>query len=180
MPTPSQLAKSDTEHGHQVALMAFAAIARIHGFEIAWEFDRTNDPTLFKNSPHKVNTNEAFPCLKWFHAIPNGGIRGDTEEARKIRGGQLKAEGVKKGVLDTFLPYPISDKYGNIEYCGLYIEMKKPSQRPKDRSKNPNKGMSDEQIEFTQFCREHNYGVATCYDWVEAAKVLQSYLTYGG
>ena len=174
MPTPNQLAKSNTEHGHQVALMAFAAIARIHGFEIAWQFNETGDPNLFKNSPYRVNENEAFPCLKWFHAIPNGGIRGDTEEARKIRGGQLKAEGVKRGVADTFLPFPVAG------YCGLYIEMKKPSQAPKEGSKVQNKGMSDEQVEFKNYCLESGYGFKTCYNWVEAAQTLESYLNYKG
>lgn len=37
-----------------------------------------------------------IPELKWLHAIANGGARGDNEKSRAIRGGQLKAEGVKR------------------------------------------------------------------------------------
>lgn len=172
MTTPDKLAKSNTEHAHQVALFAFAAIARLHGFDIAWKYAETGDPNVLKQSPHKPKVNEAWPCLKWFHAIPNGGIRGDDEKSRMIRGGQLKAEGVRRGVADTFLPYP------NGGYCGLYIEMKKPSQKPKsDKAKG---GMSDEQIEFMDYVKANKYGFATCYHWREAAKILQSYLTYEG
>ena len=39
-----------------------------------------------------------YPELKWLHAIPNGGLRD------KITSGKLKAEGVKPGVSDLFLP----------------------------------------------------------------------------
>jgi len=54
-----------------------------------------------------------YPELKWFHAIPNGGFRD------KITAGKLKAEGVKSGVSDMFLPVKCD------AYSGLYIELKK-------------------------------------------------------
>lgn len=139
--TPETLAKSGTESAHQKALFAWAALN-------------------VKN----------WPELKWFHAIPNGGSRGDNAQSRSIRGGSLKAEGVRSGVSDTFLPA----KRG--PWSGLYIEMKKPSEKPvKATSKG---GVSDEQREFGAFVQSQGFGFVVCYSWQEAIEVLVSYLTY--
>ena len=48
------------------------------------------------------------------HAIPNGGGRSKAEA------GRLKSEGVKAGVSDVFVAYPVA------HWHGLYIEMKRP------------------------------------------------------
>lgn len=53
--TPEQFAKSGTEHGHQVALFAWAAL----------------------------NVGK-YPELQWLHAIPNGGLR-DKITAGKLK-----------------------------------------------------------------------------------------------
>lgn len=50
--TPADLAKSGTEHGHQVAVFMWAA----------------------QNAAR-------FPCLKWMFAIPNGGSRSRSQGA---------------------------------------------------------------------------------------------------
>ena len=58
--------------------------------------------------------NETLKMILWtFHAIPNGGLRTKSEASK------FKAEGVKSGIPDTFLPLP---KGG---FAGLYIEFKK-------------------------------------------------------
>jgi len=54
-----------------------------------------------------------YPQLKNIFAIPNGGQRS------RITGAMLKAEGVKSGVPDLCLAYPITP------YAGLFIELKK-------------------------------------------------------
>ncbi len=83
---PSQLAK-DSEHSQQVALFAWCAVAKLHGFDVADAYDA--GAKLPAPDPLRP---VAVPALEWFHAIPNGGSRGDDEKSRAIRGGQLKAE----------------------------------------------------------------------------------------
>lgn len=139
--TPESLAKSGTEAGHQSALFCWAAL-ELH------------------NGRHEL--------LRWLHAIPNGGARGDDEKTRKIRGGQLKAQGVKAGVADVFLPVL------RLPYSGLYIEMKKPDQRPK--TPGAAGGLSDDQIEFRDFVQAQGFAWAVCYSWEDARDTLLQYL----
>ena len=167
--TPDKLAKSGTEHAHQVALFAYCAVARTHGFTVA---DHWCDkgPVAFKISSYSHGGSIAYPELDWLHAIPNGGSRGDSEKSRQIRGAALKAEGVRPGIADVFLPYP------NGGYHGLYIEMKKPSQKPKREDSKG--GMSEVQLNFKKYCIENNYGFKTCYSWREAVTIIRSYLEW--
>jgi len=141
--TPEQLAKSDSEAAHQTALFAWAALQL-----------------------------KRWPELRWLHHIPNGGSRGDNAQSRAIRGGQLKAQGVRTGVSDVSLPV----KRG--PYSGLYIEMKKPAEKPKREGSKG--GVSDEQAEFGAFVQSQGFGFVVCYSWEEAAKIIEQYLTYGG
>lgn len=168
MLTPDAIAKSNTEHGHQAALFAWCAVAKIHGVEIADEWAK-NGPFAFRLSQSSY-TRPAIPALHWIHAIHNQG-HGDA-----IRGGKAKAEGVKAGVADIFWPLPVWTQSRSeivIAYAGLYIEMKKPSEKPvKETSKG---GLSDEQIKFRDYAREVGYYWRVCYSWREAADVIVSY-----
>lgn len=176
--TPASLAKSGTEHAHQTALFAYAAVAYLHGFDVADEWSKTGKlPKRDPDAPPKV------PALEWFHAIPNGGSRGDDDKSRKIRGAQLKAEGVRQGVADTFLPWPVYEpcpadsQIMMMKWAGLYIEMKKPTERPK--SETAKGGVSDEQRSFGEYAKRVGYGWAVCYDWEQAASYLRSYIEWG-
>lgn len=169
--TPDKLAKSGSEHAHQVALFAWAAVAYRHGFEIA-DMWVEQGKEAFVKSNYKAGDDPAVPALEWLHAIPNGGARGDNKKSQAIRGGQLKAEGVRSGVPDVFLPWPIPG------WHGLYIEMKKPDQKPK-RSTSKG-GMSDEQIKFRDYARSVGFAHATCYSWKEATEMLRSYIEWKG
>lgn len=105
---------------------------------------------------------DKYPELEWFHAIPNGGLRS------KAQAGKLKAEGVKSGVCDCFLPV------ARRGYHGLYIEMKKPSERPKREGSKG--GVSDSQKEFMDFVGKQGYVWGVCYTWQEATEALTWYL----
>lgn len=167
--TPTSLAKSGTEHGEQTALFAWCAMATNYGFVAA------NDERSYKSAgagkpPHALTmygTAQAVPELRWFYAIPNGGSRGDTAKSAMIRGSALKAEGVKSGVADTFLPV------SRCGFGGLYIEMKRPSERPKCDGRG---GLSDEQVEFSAFVTNQNFAWRCCYTWQEAAHLLELYI----
>ena len=164
--TPEQIAKPNTEAAHQMALFAWAAVAQLRGFQIAWEWARTGglpDPSLEELFPQG---DKGVKELKWLHHIPNGGSRGDTERSRAIEGGKLKAQGVKPGVPDVFLPVA---RHGCM---GLYIEMKKPMQQAAR-----NGGLSEAQIEFGMFARAQGYGWMPAYGWQEAAQAIERYLS---
>ena len=156
--TPDQIAKNGSEHAIQSALFAWAAVAQQHGFEIAdeWAAGKSLNPQR-QGLP-------AIPELRWLHAVPNGGSRGDNEKSRKIRGGQMKAEGLRDGVADIFWPVP------RFPFPGLYIEMK--------RLKGGR--VSPEQTEWMDALRAERYAVAVCQGWAMASDVITEYLKGGG
>lgn len=105
--------------------------------------------------------NGKYPMLKFIHAIPSGGKRD------KVTASRLKAEGVKQGVWDIFLPYPVRvDPYSYVLYHGLYIEMKKP-----DKGR-----LTDEQKIFREHVEPLGYYFAVCYTWLEAKDAIVKYL----
>lgn len=129
--TPEQLSRSGTEEAHQIALMQ---MSNMHL--------------------------KQFPELKWLHHAPNGGSRGDVESA-KIRGGKLKAAGVKPGIPDLFLPVK------RLTYSGLYVEMKKPGKL---------NTLSKEQKEYRDFVREQGFAWFVSDNWETAWQGIKQYL----
>ena len=71
----------------------------------------------------------------------------------------MKAEGLKSGVPDIFLPLAKKN------YHGLFIEMK--SQKGK---------VSDAQNEYMDYLRSNGYHCAICYGFEEAKKAILEYL----
>lgn len=131
--TPEQLAKPGTEHAHQAAFFAsLVELGRLH------------------------------PCVRWVHAVPNGG------ERDAIVAGRMKAEGVRAGVWDVYVPIPIG------RWHGMWIEFKKPTRR-----KEAHGGLSDKQVEFGLAMHGMGYHTALCYTWGEARAALVLYLTGG-
>lgn len=91
--------------------------------------------------------------LKWLFAIPNGGKR-NVIEAKS-----LKAQGVKAGVPDMFLPLARNG------YHGLFIELKV--------GKNKTSPQQDEFIKDVSF---NHYKCEVCYGANEAIKTIEEYL----
>lgn len=93
-----------------------------------------------------------FPGLELAFAIPNGGWR-HPKTARF-----LKAEGVKPGVPDVFLPVPQGP------FHGLFIEFKygKNTQTPAQK-------------ELARKLQDQGYAVAVCYSLQEAIAAVEKY-----
>lgn len=133
--------------------------------QIAKDSESSQQQALFCQANLHIQT---YPELRWLHHIPNGGARADDVKGAAIRGAKLKAEGVKEGIPDVFLP--VARGY----WHGLYIEMKKPSLRPKRVGSAG--GLSEKQMEFRDFAHKQGYGWVCCYDWEEAWKIIVDYL----
>lgn len=99
----------------------------------------------------------ALPELQLLYAVPNGGYRNKATAAR------MKAQGVKAGVPDMFLPVPRGT------YHGLYIELKR------------RKGgtVSAEQREWLTNLRAQGYAAYVCHGWEEAAHTIMDYMREG-
>jgi hypothetical protein len=162
---PEQLARSGTEHAEQMALFCWANKAMQYGFAVA-------DEMLAYNKDFAVGTYTPVPELKWLHAIPNAGARGN-----KIAASQLKAEGVKAGVADVFWPYSKTVGYaGNGEwetttYGGIYVEMKRANGRMSD--------ISPDQEEFRKYCISQNLLWTCAFGWRMARYYLRHYYEKG-
>lgn len=109
------------------------------------------------------------PCLKWLHAIPNANSHKQV------------AEGVRSGISDICLPYPIKktilldDELGRsnhtVVYHGLYIELK-----TEKRRNQKNGGCSEDQLKFIEYANSVGYKAQVCYGWQEAVKAIEDYL----
>ncbi len=96
---------------------------------------------------------KTWPLLKLLFAIPNGGERNPIVASR------LKAEGVKSGVPDLFLPVA---RHG---YHGLFVEMKKP------------KGtIGHNQPAWEEALKTQGYAHLYAYGWEQAAAAIQWYI----
>lgn len=98
---------------------------------------------------------QKYPELRLMFAIPNGGKRD------KITAAMLKAEGVKAGTSDIFLPVARG------MWHGLFIELKVGKNKP-----------SLEQELFIHNMQQAGYGALCVIGWQAAAIALQNYLTY--
>jgi len=103
----------------------------------------------------------AYPQLRQLFHIPNGGKR------NRIAGAKLKAEGVRPGVSDYLLPVMrMNWENHEIEYCGLWIELKVKGNYP-----------TPDQHEFMNDMRDQSYAAYWCFGWEQAVSILMQYMT---
>lgn len=95
-----------------------------------------------------------YPELDLMYAIPNGGYRNKKTAA------ELKAEGVKSGVSDIFLPVARCGKHG------LYIEMKR----------TEGGKLSKNQEKFIADVKDQGYAAIVCFGFDEAKEIILQYL----
>ena len=155
--TPDELAKAGTEHAHQKALFAYANCAALYGF-MAADDDRSYNRLTRQSLLSDGFPTHPVPVLSRLFAIHNQG-HGDA-----IRGGKARAEGVKAGVPDIMLPWPMHG------YNGLFIELK--------RSKKG--AVSDKQDEWINYLLQAGYAASVCYGWKEASDDIKFYLMPNG
>jgi len=107
-----------------------------------------------------------YPCLDRIYAIANGGDR------HLLVAMKLKKEGVKAGMLDLCLPWPLEfDQMDDIPLyfkCGLYVEMKA---LPKQPSK-----VSPKQKEWIKYLLAVGYEVHIAWSADEAIRIIKNYV----
>lgn len=96
-----------------------------------------------------------YPVLRWLLAVPNGLAASSVGAARR-----MKAQGMKAGVPDLFLPAQAGG------YAGLWIEMKR-----RDGGK-----VSKAQAEWHHYLKLAGYKVVVCHGWAVAVNEIKSYL----
>lgn len=169
--------KYSTEHGLQTSLFQWANMAANFGLTAANDKEAY---TIKGNALANLDQyDDRIPELKYMHAIHNQG-HGDV-----VRGLRAKAEGLKKGVPDIFLPIRIDcqshifketlalDVFADVEvwlYSGLYIELKKPKVGK----------VSTTQEDWQAFLRKQGFVCEICYGWIEAKDLIFKYLKEGG
>lgn len=153
--------KSGKEHAHQAALFMWANMALNFGYHVANFKEAYIEPGwALKNA-----RGDLVLQLKWLFAVHNQG-HGD-----KIRGAIARAEGVKAGVFDIFLPVPIrrDGQYNGAlpaqHFAGLFLEMKVDKNQP-----------SNDQLEFQSFARQYHYAAEIAWGWLEARDKILDYL----
>jgi len=95
-----------------------------------------------------------YPELIWMFAIPNG------KQRSIIDGANLKAEGVKAGVPDIFLPAK------RAQYGGLFIELKRVIGGQ----------VNEQQSVWLENLTKLGYCAKVCRGWLDAKMTIESYL----
>lgn len=135
--------------------------------DLAGDSESSQQKALFLWAAQSVGK---YPQLAYMFAVPNGFF------ATIAQKGKMKAEGLRNGVPDIFLPWAMrfcQQTYdaGEKKYAGCFIEMKIEKYRNRK-----NGGCSEEQIDFIQYAVTAGYYCKVCYNWMEARDTLIAYL----
>lgn len=105
---------------------------------------------------------DKYPVLKYLFAVPNGFYGSAAQK------GKMKAEGLKLGVPDIWLPVKSKPYIIGIEtdqYSGLVIELKVKKNVP-----------TQDQLDWLAFLKQQGYQCWVCYGWEEARDKIVEYL----
>lgn len=177
--TPEEYAAKGTEHAHQVALFMWIAQA------LNAPMTGLAAPRFQYGGQWYHYDRDLLEAMNEAYAIPNGGGRGAAFGNMAVVG-RLKAEGVKPGVSDIFVPIMRPRRIGidpahnppvlrPSHWGGLYIEMK----RPGDLTILPKKlsgVVSDDQQAFLDRMAKNGYATIVCYGWEPARYAMWAYL----
>lgn len=114
---------------------------------------------------------KVWPCLDFMYAVPNGGDRSKSVAAA------MKAEGVKSGVPDLVLPFPVvaakelEGFAGASWYAGLYLELKRVGLQGRALG-----ARSEQQVKWHRGLAAQRYAVVTAYGWLAAKEAIETYL----
>lgn len=148
MISPHTIAKAGTEHAHQAALFQWIA----------------------------TTGSKRYPLMRMAHAVPNGSVLiGSGTDRGRSEGSKMKAEGLKAGVPDVFVPVTLPSVLpllGRYRWPGLWIEMKKPG-----REKDKDGGCSEDQVKWHADLYAQGYAVALAYGWIPATHMLALYFS---
>lgn len=100
-----------------------------------------------------------YPDLELLYAVPNAAKR------TMATAGRMKAEGLKAGVPDVWLPVPRVLGSVQVQYHGLVIEMKVGKNKP-----------TQAQERWLSRLRDQRYMTAICYSFEAARDVIMEYL----
>ncbi len=124
--------------------------------DIAGDSEHSQQVALFAWAALSVGK---YPELAYMFAIPNG-FFGSAEQKAK-----MKAEGLRTGVCDVFLPFAINHAHG------CFIEMK-----IEKYHNHKDGGCKPEQIDFINWVTSAGYYCKVCYNWEEARDTLVAYM----
>lgn len=105
---------------------------------------------------------DQYPQLKWLFAVPNGFFANSGQKAK------MKAEGLKDGVPDVWLPFIMPHKVHSVITgicCGLVIEMKVKKNKT-----------SEDQDKWIEHLSKHYWKCCVCYSWEEARDRILEYI----
>lgn len=102
-------------------------------------------------------------------AIPNGGKRHPVVAIK------MKLEGARAGVPDYFLAIPKKFPSGEVQKCGLFIELKSPEGRPSKAQEEMMDLLSKEYI--CQMAYGWEQASEIIKDWIEVAREENNVLT---
>lgn len=137
--------------------------------------NKANTRTHTHNKPRQLEHDIQVQCVEWFGrtfpeyepffwATPNGGFRAKKTAIL------MKQEGMKAGVPDLQLAYPMHG------YHGLFIEMKKSSIGKKGQLIGKGKTSEAQEVRMAALERA-GYKCAVCYSFDEFRKTIQGYLS---